>query len=575
MGLPTQTPAELVYALQTIPGVHVTVPTVRATPDIAPIVAQYLGVECPPLPPRGHDIVRRPSDLPYWPDMRRYQQIGAAELALGVREGLWWPPGVGKTFTTLTALDLAGVKRALVVTRAIGRGAWLRDAALVRGRRRVASIVGQTDDGETIRTIARRADKRLAGHRDKGACVCITSELDAVLRTNLADTIVVGWEVLHERADQLAKIRWDVVVLDESQYCKSWKSRRSKALQKLRYEQMWQLTATPVRDRARDLLNQLQHLDSKAWKKWVHVAEREKPVTGFSIRYCHAEMGQYDNWDDSGPHEPGKCSYCDVTTAELAHRLRYYFSILSRQDVMHELPQRRITVERLPAKRTAAAQRAAAGRRGIEARIAVAAEAKRKTVVEHAVDTLITGGKIVVLGSRKSWVHKTADEIRTLADRVPAVRRKLWLQGVTGDVEPNARSAIVDEYQERQNTACLVATIDCVSEAIDLHQTDEAVFAALVYEPGKLGQIMGRFARLGGRAVHIFFYVAEGTIDEMIERLVLAKLRVTEKLGASAVDGGHTSAVTDAFGDDRSDDEVVAELLEDLRAQVQAAKDTS
>ena len=73
-----------------------------------------------------------PAAVRGWDRLFAWQREGAAALASGAVRGLWWGTGLGKTSTALAAIGLRERDGpALVVTRAIGREAWARDAGWI------------------------------------------------------------------------------------------------------------------------------------------------------------------------------------------------------------------------------------------------------------------------------------------------------------------------------------------------------------------------------------------------------------------------------------------------------------
>lgn len=105
-------------------------------------------------------------------------------------------PRVGKTGTAIMACDLIGAKRVLVVTTASGRGVWRRGFA------------DWSPDRETFIALANQK------------------------KPDLPDTVIVGWPSVSDAAlrRNLLKQPWDVLILDEGHYAKSFAAKRTQAV---------------------------------------------------------------------------------------------------------------------------------------------------------------------------------------------------------------------------------------------------------------------------------------------------------------------------------------------------------
>lgn len=534
---------DLAAVLSEIPGVTVRRGCAYASPDVAPLVAELTDgrVESPRAArPRTFD----PSGVRGWNRLFPWQQRAALALASGSKSHLWHPTGGGKTATGLAALALRGVTRAVVVTRAIGRDSWVRDAAWC-GDFEVLVLHGEKDT-DAARAVARRANKRLDDLRAKGARCSVVSSISFSPTT--PTIVVVGWDTLAARLDELQAVDAEALVLDEAHCGKGRTAARANAALALawdvgeRKEPVWTMTATPVRDRLSDLWAQLAAVDRRAWGqsswKFVH-------------RYSHAVPNPHGGLDTSGPHVHG-CARCEATTCELKARLAYWVDRVEREELAAKLPPLTLETLRVPfvlGLRRSGIYAPADEPDGIEHRIALAAAQTTPVAIERAAEVLLQGGKTVLVGNRRRWAERVS---AMLVDALPANRREgVWVRAATGELEAGARAALAREYMERPGRACLVGTIDAMGESIDLQDTDAVYVCALPYAPGQAIQLIGRFARPGQRRpCALTWLVAEATIAEEIERLVLGKLDAARLACATTAD---------AFAH-RSDEEVIAGL---------------
>ncbi len=508
--------SSLVDELKLIPGVWVREQHGRvylsATPDVAPLLERQLGIVIPRRRVRPRNWVEPTLDLSLLSSkLQPWQREGAQRLAADDIRCTWFACGLGKTATVLSALRLLNVRRALVVTRAMGRDAWARDSVWAWPGATVSIISGaqpRADKRSKAQEHSiRHADARLADLRALGA---VANVYGSALDDDCTIT-VVGWETLRCHLAQLKSIRWDRLVLDESHCVKNYRADRTDAVKDLArgIPITWLVTATPVRDRLRDLGTQLSLMCRAAWSDWT-----------FVHRYSAAMPGKFGGLDTTGKSN----------TAELKKRLEYWAMFKTRDEVMHLLPSKTRNLIRMPPDGVRFAPLYEHGPRGIEAQIAYAAGVKTGEVIERAKEALIGGEKIAIIGNRLKWAPMMSAHVE---EAVPArVRKKLWSRIATGESSVGDRQALAREFMRVKGPAVLVATIDSVSESIDLHDADRVIVAALPYTPGQLTQMEGRFHRLGQKRPVVYDYlIAQGTIDEVIEDNLLGKLNAIEEAG--------------------------------------------
>lgn len=510
--------------LRKIPGVFVRAAPlghrVRATLDVLPYAEAIVGVGCvePLVRPRAPGI----SATPLPERLHSWQREGALALRTDEKRCLFWSTGIGKTAAALSAAQTP----CLVITRAMGRDVWPRDLAWVRPRDTLAIVIG-TAATEAQRSAAqrysvRRANKRLEDLRAKGANVTAVGGVSEAFESG-AQFVVVGWEVLVHHADALRAHGWETMIADESHCAAGRLAARTKAAKEIARsaKRAWLLTATPIPDRVRGLATQLALIDPDAWDSdWK-----------FAFRYAAATPTPYGGLDTRGS------SHLD----ELRGRLLYWADFRTRQEVAHELPPKTREIIRVSAKgkREIKLPPPASGhwKRAVEAAIAYAAEVKLPEICERVSELLIGCEKIVLIGNRRAWVPRAAALIEKRARRVRRVSERLWLRATSGVDSVSDRQALAREFQDLDDgPAILIATIDSIGESIDLQDADRMILAAVPYTPRKVIQVEGRVGRLGGRPCTIEYIIADQTIDEVIEDMLLRKLDTIVELGAASVD---------------------------------------
>jgi len=293
-------------------------------------------------------------------------------------------------------------------------------------------------------------------------------------------------------------------------------------------------TATPVRDRVRDLWAQLDLVRPAEFGSYYGPRGGR---AGFVFRYCGARDGSFGGIDDSGA----------TNLEELKSRIRsvcHYvpFSIANR-----ELPpkRRRVALVRVAEQNRGGAiaadiKRAArSGQRAalIEARLREVASRKRNRIGDLVAQAIENDQKVIIFTGRR----RDCDELEAeILSRVDGINGLAWITGSDDPKVPvwtahgghadTARRQIQKDYMAAPGPAVLIGTSEAWGEGLDLQDTDLLLVAMLPYTPGQVIQIEGRVARLGQRRpVEIVYLIAESSIDEHVAQILLRKLPAVEK----------------------------------------------
>jgi superfamily II DNA or RNA helicase len=317
-------------------------------------------------------------------------------------------------------------------------------------------------------------------------------------------------------------------------------------------------TATPVKDRVRDLWAQLDLVEPNAWGS----------STVWLDRYADRKPGTYGGFDTTG----------SSNLDELSLRLK---------NVVHQIPYT-TTHRQLPPKRRQsvyvspedqakpsggfAAEMKAASQRGatavLEVKLAEAASRKRNSVMGIIEDHVYAGGKVVVFTGRRKDCDALGEQVKK-CEAVKKTKAPVW--SAHGATSATLRQEIVDEYMSTTTAAVLVATGDSFGESLNMQDTDAALFVMLPYTPGQVRQWEGRFCRLGQkRPVTIYYVIAEGTVDEHVADILIRKLPAVEKIAKDE----ELAAAKDVIAgfDFREDDEKFAS---GLLSKIAAAEETT
>lgn len=443
---------------------------------------------------------------------------------------LWWAPGAGKTVGAL-AWGLLDPGRILFCTRSGARRTIVADAK----RFTTASYF----------------------------------VLEGTKKVELPDVriVITGWDTLTDHVDSIMKWGPTTFIADEVHRVKNyrrlnavprrddaggyihnedgsiktdfeWKNSMAAAAAQITrgitVKRRLGATASPIKDRIRDLWAQLDLIEPDMWGKpydWLR-------------RYAAAKEGAYGGIDTGG-----RASHDYIM--ELSRRLSFPVYQIPYAVTHANLPPKRRQVTYLPREQLLTDEGAEAreymkrsDREGAgqwmkaHARLAAAAEKKRTIIADMVRDSLGENTKIVVLtGLRKSCERLHHAIEKKLNEGRKGNPVKVWWGH--GDTPIALRDQIQQDYMEHPGPCVLVGTTQTWGESLNLQDTDLALIAMLPVTPGEVEQMEGRFSRQGQRRPCLIHYaVAEGTYDEHVAQLLIDKLPSVEK-----VVGDETSAL--------------------------------
>lgn len=346
------------------------------------------------------------------------------------------------------------------------------------------------------------------------------------------DILIVNWELL----DRLPDRTWDLVILDEAQYAKNPKAKRTQLALALHGRRKLALTGTPILNRPIELWPLLHAWLPGEFRSWY----------GYVTRYCAGYQGPY-GWDVSGASN----------LSELQERLRATIMVRRRKaDVLSELPPKRRQIVELEAnglrplveaeqeafaahedelaelrakadlayaEGDEAAYRAAVERLREAARVAFEelsrrrhelALAKLPSAIAHVTDAIESGPVV-------AFAHH-----RDVAEQLAAALPRSVL--VTGDTPEQARQAAVDAFQAGEADA-FVGTIGAAGVGITLTRASHVVFAELDWVPARISQAEDRCHRIGqAGSVLVQHLVVDGSLDARLAKIIVAKQTVID-----------------------------------------------
>jgi len=439
-----------------------------------------------------------------------YQQDGTLHLTFGRRTMLADDMGLGKTVQAIAASSLLhqlrDIQRVLVICPASLKHQWAREI------QRFTSL--------SVNVVQGPLKKRRPLYRQPAFFTVLNYEL-----------------VLRDQED-LERLHPDLIILDEAQRIKNWRTKTADAVKRLRSRYAFVLTGTPLENRLDELYSIFQFLDPKILG----------PLWRFNQRYFQLERRRSGSFKVLG--------YKNLD--ELRSRIAPYVVRRTRGEVLTDLPDR--VDNNFFVEMTDAQWRAYDGFRQTVARLIARARRRPLTPKEHKV---LLGALVkmrLICNALalhdpdippKEW-ERTAPKLRELRhildDEVASNGHKAvvfsqWTKmlnltepvlgkldlgyvKLSGDVPTRKRGALIEQFFEDDDTRVFLST-DAGGVGLNLQAASLVVNLDLPWNPAVLEQRIARAHRHGQRyTVNVINLIAQGTIEERMLDTLAAKREV-------------------------------------------------
>jgi superfamily II DNA or RNA helicase len=427
-----------------------------------------------------------------------YQLEGAAFLAAGGRGLLADDMGLGKTLQAIAGAQILRnrdeLRRALVLCPASLKSQW------------AAEILRFT--GETAMIVDGGPAERLEQYRARRPFTISNYEL--ALRDGQA----------------IAELAPDLLIVDEAQRIRNWRTRTAEAIKTIRTPFAFVLTGTPLQNRLDDLYSVMQVVDRRVLG----------PLWAFNEQFMIRT-------EDRGRIEGYK------NLDELRRRLAPVLLRRDKSDVMRQLPERIDTRRLTPLTArqrelmeegvaTAAKLAATARRRNLlpkeqerlfkamqRARMAcnAAGLVDKESIGSPKLDELEQllsdlcldeGRKVVVFSEWERFCRMAAQRAEKLG--IPHVR-------LHGRVPSAQRGALIERFREDPDCRVFFST-DAGGVGLNLQFAGTLINLDLPWNPAVLEQRIGRVHRHGQQErVHVLLLIAEDSFESGLERTLGSK----------------------------------------------------
>jgi len=327
------------------------------------------------------------------------------------------------------------------------------------------------------------------------------------------DIVIISYGLLQAFYDELKAIPFEVIIVDESHYCKSLKTIRTKVVKALVHggiPRVLLLSGTPFMNHPGELFSQLHILDPVGFPSFYP----------FAIRYCGAHQ-EYGMWVFPK----------DVVTNrdELAKRLERYMIRRTKQQVELELPELvrsyiPMEISNMKEYMKALEEFKEARRKARTPAMVLTQLTKLRQIigkekvtpsVELAEDILEGGKKVVIFA-----IHK---EVVAMLEKA---MHKYGVGVISGDVQAKDRQVIIKAFLDRPQKRVMIITT-AGAEGINLYSASDIIFCERDWVPAREEQAEARLHRIGQKSnVTAHYPVVMGTVDEKISNVVRLKREV-------------------------------------------------
>lgn len=446
------------------------------------------------------DLVKRP--------LYPYQQEGMLHLALTGRALLADEMGLGKTVQAVAACELlrrlAGIRHVLVVSPASLKGEWQEQITKFTD---LPSRIVQGPRSERLRQYAAPVFFHLASYEQVRADV-------AEINGGLAP---------------------DVVILDEAQRIKNWKTRTADAVKQLQSPYAFVLTGTPIENRIDEIYSIGQFLDARLFgplfrfnREFYRLDEKGRPVGYRNLDRLHARLRGVmlrRRKDEVEGELPGRTvnTYFVPMHKEQWLRYREYEATVARIAALaKKRPLKKEEMERLQ-------QNLACMRMLCDTPYILDRECRISPKLEELVRII---GELLEDGDHKILVFS---EWERMLELVGEQATKLGLDHAwhTGRVPQPKRRAAIRRFKHDPGCRLFLST-DSGSVGLNLQVADVVINLDMPWNPAKLEQRIARaWRKHQKRSVQVINLVAEQTL----EHRMLSLLEQKRTLAEGVVDG--------------------------------------
>jgi len=404
------------------------------------------------------------------------------------------------------------------------------------GLGKTVEVLAYINVDESIKNILIVCPASLKLNWEREAKKWLTRQFDISIfdgdNSKITNFVIVNYEMIVKYLSLFKTKIWDLLVLDESQYIKNFKAKRTKAIVGFRENgkrvnglkdytrQKILLTGTPILNYPHELYTQLKVLNhplAQSYKKFrdeyiIYDSQYNTPIGGKNIE-------------------------------ELQHELRSSCMLRrEKKDVLKELPAKIRQILLLP-ESILSKEELEENKKGIElikkywdenlnmlhpsiTSFEEISSIRHKTalkklpyVFEIVENALENENKIVIFGHHRDVIDSIYEKFKDITVKA------------TGEENATERDRAVYEFQNNPNVRIFIGSIQAMGLGIALTASSLAIFVEIEWRPADLIQAEDRLHRIGQEnVVHIQYVLVDDSIEAFMMQKISTKMEITKRL---------------------------------------------
>lgn len=345
------------------------------------------------------------------------------------------------------------------------------------------------------------------------------------------DIIISSYGTVRNDIDLFSQIKFDTVILDESQAIKNPASQTSISVNQLNTRHKIVMTGTPVENSITDLWSQINFLNPGILgnyhyfsKKFVASVEKERNeeetknlrniVKPFILRRTKEQVAA------DLPSKTEKIVFCEMSEEQK----QKYESIKSlfRNEIMHAISENGFRKSNIMILNGLIKLRQIANHPVLAEPEYLAGSGKFEQIIISIHNVVESGHKVLIfsqfvqhLNLIKSYLESQSMNFFYIAGNVPSLERK----------------NLVDRFQKEEHAAIFLISLKAGGTGLNLTAADYVFLLDPWWNPAVERQAMDRTHRIGqDKPVFVYKFITKNTIEEKIVNLQVRKQKVSDDI---------------------------------------------
>lgn len=336
-------------------------------------------------------------------------------------------------------------------------------------------------------------------------------------RAKRAEILIINYDIIDEWVPLLKEIEVQVLIMDECQYVKNRKAKRTKACKEISKiaNHVIALSGTPIAGKPAEFFPVLQMIRPDEFTSWWK----------FGFQYCSPTRSPFGGaWEFKG-----------ASNLEALHeRLKTVMIRRMKREVLKDLPEKTRTIMPLDIGNRREYEKAETNflswlrkRKGTEAMLR--AERAQAIVRLNALKLLAAEGKMkLAMDWVGDWLNDTDEKLIIFAYHkvIMDVLKKAYPKAavVDGSVTGLKRQKAVDKFQQDPNCRLFIGHRQAAGTGLTLTAACNVLFLEIGWTPGEHDQAEDRALRIGQtKHVNVYYLVGKNTVEERILSIIEEK----------------------------------------------------